>query len=313
MLSICLYTYGGVSKNYMHICCVSDFWCYLWRWNPQKNGTFSLMPKVVSKAFVISKKTVFVELFGGGLPKKVHYRHRSLKSFFEDKKCRLAFEKHLLSFPAWHQGPPSRPCPGLPRNWMKQEDGKVQWWRFADDSFGTHVFVHHIFVKIFGCLDAQVKVNDGISLICVLSSILVCTNTNILTKERRSRSRPKVFQKELGFKARNHSKSFKHPPVTSTNFLPCHKTSSNPFPITSTPPNSPANGRRIPADPDGSGRGKWLAAEQERFKKQVISCKHMQAVHLFISIPSLQAYQKGDPCHVFFVNMLLKTAVKRRS
>ena len=83
-------------------------------------------------------------------------------------------------------------------------------------------------------------------------------------EERRSRSRPKVFQKELGFKVRNHSKSFKHPPVTSTNFLPCHKTSSdsNPFPITSTPPNSPANGRRIPADPDGSGRGKWLAAEQ---------------------------------------------------
>ena len=68
-------------------------------------------------------------------------------------------------------------------------------------------------------------------LICVLSSTLVCTNTNILKKERQIRSRPKVFQKEPGFKVWNHSRSLKHPPVTSTNFLPCHKTSSNPFPM----------------------------------------------------------------------------------
>ena len=122
-----------------------------------------------------------------------------------------------------------------------------------------------IFSVTFGCIDAQVKVNVGISLICELSSTLVCTETNNLKKESQSRSRPKVFQKEPGFKVWNHSRSFKHPSVTSTNFLPCHKTSSNPFPITSPPP-SPANGRRIPADPDGSGRGKWLAAESESSK-----------------------------------------------
>ena len=39
-----------------------------------------------------------------------------------------------------------------------------------------------------------------------------------------------------------------------------------PFSHHINPPNSPANGRRIPADPDGSGRGKWLAAEQESSK-----------------------------------------------
>lgn len=52
------------------------------------------------------------------------------------------------------------------------------WWRFADDSF-VHVFSPY-FLLLSVCLDAQVKVNGGVSLICVLSSTLVCTNTNIL-------------------------------------------------------------------------------------------------------------------------------------
>ena len=127
---------------------------------------------------------------------------------------------------------------------------------------------------------------------------------------------PKYSKKNSDFKlgnVRNHSKSFKHPPVTSTNFLPCYKTSSNPFPITSTPPIHPptADGfRRIRTE--AAGENGWLRSRRAQ-NTQVISCKHMQAVHLFISIPSLQAYQKGDPCHMFFVNMLLKTAVKRRS
>ena len=86
------------------------------------------------------------------------------------------------------------------------------------------------------------------------------------------------------------------------------------FPATKLPPTPtlfPSH-QRPPIHPptaDGFRRIRTEAAGENGWLRS----KRMQAVHLFISIPSLQAYQKGDPCHVFFVNMLLKTAVKRRS